>query len=266
MSLVTQIASLATRVATEIKLLRTQFEPALPTVASGPEHVLTDSGAGPVWKTHPSLASVTTSGDIMVSGMTVGLGAGAEASNVAFGTDALAANTTGYNSVAMGAEALLEQTSGGYNVAVGYAAWWSLSGSATYNTAIGTLAASSWTSGGSNTIIGAAAGDFIASGSSNTLIGRWKGPSSGATLSSTLVLSAGTTVRAYCDSAGKWGFGTTAPTAGVDTAGDAIRVRTAATPASASAAGDTGTVKWDTNYVYVCVATNTWKRAALSTW
>lgn len=266
MSLVTQIASLATRVAAEIKLLRTEIPPDLPTVASGPEHVLTDSGAGPVWKTHPSLASVTTSGDIMVSGMTVGLGAGAEVSNVAFGTDALAANTTGYGSVAMGAEALLEQTSGGYNVAVGYAAWWSLSGSATYNTAIGTLAASSWTSGGSNTIIGAAAGDFIASGSSNTLIGRWKGPSSGATLSSTLVLSAGTTVRAYCDSAGKWGFGTTAPTAGVDTAGDAIRVRTAATPASASAAGDTGTVKWDTNYVYVCVATNTWKRAALSTW
>ena len=237
----------------------------LPAYSGTSAEVLVQGPGGTSWSASPSLTGLSTSQDILVSGMTVGLGAGAEVSNVAFGTDALAANTTGYGSVAVGAEALLEQTSGGYNVAVGYAAWWSLSGSTIYNTAIGTLAASSWTSG-SNTIIGAAAGDFIASGSSNTLIGRWKGPSSGATLSSTLVLSAGTTVRAYCDSAGKWGFGTTAPTAGVDTAGDAIRVRTAATPASASAAGDTGTVKWDTNYVYVCVATNTWKRAALSTW
>jgi hypothetical protein len=38
-----------------------------------------------------------------------------------------------------------------------------------------------------------------------------------------------------------------------------------ATPASSSAAGTAGTVQWDANYVYVCTATNTWKRAALST-
>jgi len=38
------------------------------------------------------------------------------------------------------------------------------------------------------------------------------------------------------------------------------------TPASASAAGVTGTVVYDANYVYVCVATDTWKRSALSTW
>ncbi len=38
------------------------------------------------------------------------------------------------------------------------------------------------------------------------------------------------------------------------------------TPASASATGTTGTVAWDANYLYVCTATNTWKRAALTTW
>lgn len=38
------------------------------------------------------------------------------------------------------------------------------------------------------------------------------------------------------------------------------------TPASAAAAGESGTFVFDTNYVYVCVATNSWKRAALSTW
>lgn len=41
---------------------------------------------------------------------------------------------------------------------------------------------------------------------------------------------------------------------------------TASTPASASAAGTAGTILWDASYVYVCVATNQWKRAALSTW
>ena len=48
--------------------------------------------------------------------------------------------------------------------------------------------------------------------------------------------------------------------------GDRIRLSTAKTPASASDTGTTGEVCWDANYIYVCTATNTWKRAALSTW
>ena len=38
------------------------------------------------------------------------------------------------------------------------------------------------------------------------------------------------------------------------------------TPASAGAAGTTGTITWDTNYIYICTATNTWKRVAIATW
>lgn len=38
------------------------------------------------------------------------------------------------------------------------------------------------------------------------------------------------------------------------------------TPASASATGTTGTVTWDSSYLYVCTATNTWKRVAIATW
>lgn len=38
------------------------------------------------------------------------------------------------------------------------------------------------------------------------------------------------------------------------------------TPASASATGVAGTISWDANFLYVCTATNTWKRTALSTW
>jgi hypothetical protein len=38
------------------------------------------------------------------------------------------------------------------------------------------------------------------------------------------------------------------------------------TPASATATGTAGQVRWDTDYIYVCTATNTWKRVAISTW
>ena len=38
------------------------------------------------------------------------------------------------------------------------------------------------------------------------------------------------------------------------------------TPASASATGIAGEVAWDANYIYICTATDTWKRVAVSTW
>jgi hypothetical protein len=38
------------------------------------------------------------------------------------------------------------------------------------------------------------------------------------------------------------------------------------TPASASATGTVGEIAWDANYIYICTATNTWKRVAISTW
>lgn len=41
---------------------------------------------------------------------------------------------------------------------------------------------------------------------------------------------------------------------------------TSAAPANSTANGTVGQVAFDTNYVYYCVANNTWKRAALSTW
>jgi hypothetical protein len=38
------------------------------------------------------------------------------------------------------------------------------------------------------------------------------------------------------------------------------------TPSSSSDTGKVGDVCWDSNYVYVCTATNTWKRSPLTTW
>jgi hypothetical protein len=65
---------------------------------------------------------------------------------------------------------------------------------------------------------------------------------------------------------GNVGIGTTSPTAKLDNAGDTYRQRVSRTPASASAAGNAGDQCWDANYIYICTATNTWKRAALTSW
>ena len=65
---------------------------------------------------------------------------------------------------------------------------------------------------------------------------------------------------------GNVGIGTTAPTAKLDINSDIVRIRTPKTPATAGATGNQGDVAWDSNYVYVCIATNTWKRSLLETW
>ena len=62
------------------------------------------------------------------------------------------------------------------------------------------------------------------------------------------------------------GSGTTTPTAALDINDSTIRLRTAKTPASASDTGNAGDICWDSSYIYVCVATNTWRRIAHSTW
>jgi hypothetical protein len=50
------------------------------------------------------------------------------------------------------------------------------------------------------------------------------------------------------------------------TAGGAGFVAPLITPASASATGKAGSIVWDANFIYVCTATNTWKRVAIATW
>lgn len=48
-------------------------------------------------------------------------------------------------------------------------------------------------------------------------------------------------------------------------AGQLIKA-TSSPPASAAATGTTGQIEWDSGFVYVCTATNTWKRVAIATW
>jgi hypothetical protein len=71
---------------------------------------------------------------------------------------------------------------------------------------------------------------------------------------------------------GRVGIGTQTPIVALDINGglrvqsDSIAVQNSKTPSSASDTGQAGQICWDTNYLYVCVASNTWKRIALSSW
>jgi hypothetical protein len=69
---------------------------------------------------------------------------------------------------------------------------------------------------------------------------------------------------------GNVGIGTTSPTisdgVGLHLAGKILRVGTSKTPATAGAAGNAGEICWDADYVYLCIATNTWRRISHATW
>ena len=67
-------------------------------------------------------------------------------------------------------------------------------------------------------------------------------------------------------SADKIGIKTNQPELALDINDNAIRIRNSSTPSSASDFGVPGEIRWDANYIYVCVSIDTWKRMALSSW
>lgn len=266
MSLVAKLTAFAERIAAEFVTVRGEI-PSVPAYTGAidvtPVLTVNHPTGALVWTMAPAFTSMESAEDMLVAGATFGLGGGGGETNLAMGTESLLMNTDGFGNAAVGAFTLSANTTGNYLCAVGYAALGALEAGSD-NTAVGTFAGQNLTSGGSNTFVGRSAGSSIATGSNNTILGRYTGGTS--SLSNTIIISAGTSEQLRCNSDRNWGFGTSAPTVKVDIAGNAIRVRTAKTPASATAAGDAGTIAWDTNYVYVCVATDTWKRSALSTW
>lgn len=73
--------------------------------------------------------------------------------------------------------------------------------------------------------------------------------------------------RLWIGSTGNIGIGVSAePTTKLDVNSDMLRLRTAKTPATSSSAGNQGEICWDANYLYICTATNTWRRIAHATW
>jgi hypothetical protein len=74
--------------------------------------------------------------------------------------------------------------------------------------------------------------------------------------------------KARIDSSGRLLVGTSSDSGGarLQVNDNRIRIATAKTPASASDTGTAGEICWDADYIYVCTATDTWKRTTISTW
>jgi len=207
-------------------------------------------------------------------------------SNIAIGLQPLYSNTTGYFNTAIGVNSLYFNTTGYSNIAIGYASLYcnttgnsntgigitSLYSNTTgySNTAIGTGSLRNNTTGNYNTAIGYQAGYNLTSGNQNLIIGyNINFPNAtgsyqlviGNAIFGTNIDGTGTTI-----SSGNIGLFTNSPTAKLDINANTIRLRTARTVTNSTDIGNQGDICWDSNYLYICVATNTWKRVALSSW
>jgi hypothetical protein len=201
-------------------------------------------------------------------------------SNVAIGMLALTANTTGNQNVAIGRQTLPTNTTGSANTFIGDWAGYSLQGgsnntavgnqalgasNATANTAIGLSALGDNTSGGQNTALGYNTGRGITIGANNTILGaNVTGLPAG--LTNNIVLANGTgAIKAQHDG-NNWTLTGNVTMTGSATATQYRLSALNTAPASATDTGTTGEIRITAGYIYVCVATNTWVRAALTSW
>lgn len=260
--------------------------------------------------TTPSLSDVVTEGnsttsDISINGINIGLSGGSVstntvfgnsameanttgASNVAIGKNALALNSTGSNNLAVGNNALNDNTSGGNNVsfgtysmqhsggsdntAIGYLALRNnpsgganvaigreslISATGNNNTSIGVDALYDLVGGNNNTVIGASAAGGFKSGSGNTVIGA--NVTLDSALDNNIIIANGSAIKARNDGS-NWTF--TDPVTVSQLKLSALNTA----PSSSTASGTFGEIRITSTYIYVCTATNTWVRSALSTW
>jgi hypothetical protein len=152
-------------------------------------------------------------------------------SNNAMGVNALVCITTGTENTAVGDEALGQITTGNFNTSIGYLA-------GRYNNSFIDNSTSS-----SCVFLGAETKSLNPNSTNEIVIG-YGAVGNG---SNTATIGNTSTLRTVLN------------------AGN-LNIKAPAVPASATAAGVKGDIAYDAGYVYVCVDTNTWKRAALSSW
>jgi hypothetical protein len=177
--------------------------------------------------------------------------------NNAFGISALFTNQSGSHNVSVGGQSLYSNTTD-FNVGIG-------SNAAFNSTSSGIVAigynAAKFQSDGSTALTGGASSIYIGTNvkglnnsDSNTIV---IGASAIADGANTTVLNTTSTTSTKIE-------GTSSSTLIVS--GQNLRLVTQRTITTASDTGVKGDICHDSNYIYVCVATNTWKRVAISTW
>jgi hypothetical protein len=188
-------------------------------------------------------------------------------SNTFVGRDAGSKNTTASNNTFLGLSAGQENTTGENNVYLGNVAG-QLNTTGGNNTAVGYLALNANVGGSLNVVLGQQAGRFIANKSTTAtvlnnsiMIGYRTSPLANSETNQIVIghdaigLGSNTTIIGTTATTITGLYGNIRLVSGMGTA-----------PASATATGTTGDIVVTAGFIYVCTATNTWVRTALTTW
>ena len=194
--------------------------------------------------------------------------------NLFFGPGSGRYNTTGGYNSAVGASAMQSNTTGSYNSAVGATALQSNT-TGGGNSAVGANALQSNTTGGYDSAVGMNAGRYASDGSMATacsnsaFFGYNTQARANGDINETVVGCAatgnGSNTATVGNSAVTDFYANQAGSATVH-AGKLQLSALNTPPASSTDTGTAGEVRFASGYIYVCVATNTWRRAALAAW
>ena len=207
-----------------------------------------------------ALLSVTVGSQNTAVGFNA-LRANVSTANTALGSAALQNSTNGIANTAVGRDALIQNSTGSRNTGIGDQAIRAITGASNSNTALGTEAG--WRFGAAGTSSNVLCND-------STFIGYQARPNNTGETNQiaighqTVGDGSNTTVLGNSSTTSTRMAGTA--TSVLRVSGDTVRIDNARTPATAGAAGNAGDICWDADYIYVCVATNTWKRVAIATW
>lgn len=170
-----------------------------------------------------------------------------------------AALTTGWGNTGWGLQTLQYLTTGSFNQAYGIHALLGLQ-TGVANTAIGGGSMEYLVSGSSNTAIGMYAGRDV-QGSGNVFIGNRSGQGQTAISNRLYIANNEITTLIYGEFDNQ-----KIVIDGTLTTDQYILSDLNVAPASATSSGTKGEIRVTAGFIYVCIATNTWVRAALSTW
>ena len=234
-------------------------------LTTGSDNILIGNSAGQGSNGHGAYNNV-----VCIGGSAGSAGIGDKSVCIGYQSGLGAAGKTHTNSVLVGYQSgysLAEDTGSvpDGNVCVGHMSGYRLEGTGSttpdYNVLVGEESARNTISGSNNVVIGRQAG-YNTLGDSNVFVGYQSGYNE--TGSDRLYISNSNTTTPLIY--GEFDNDLVKINGDLDVTGDVIGLQTSKTITNPTDAGTTGDICWDSSYIYVCISTDTWKRAALSSW